>query len=1199
MYLKRLELAGFKTFADRTDLEFAPGITAIVGPNGSGKSNLSDAVRWALGEQRAHALRGARTEDFIFAGSARRRAHGLAQVGLILDNTNGALPLEFSEIGVMRRATRGGDGEFFLNGVPCRLRDIQLLFLGTGLGGRSYALIGQGEVEAVLNASPQERRLLLEEAAGLARYKRRRGESLRKLEHAEAHLQRIRDLLGELQVQHAHLTEQAEAARQQRAYLQEMRTLEQALTADEARRVRSSAERSASQTDLARARLGELAEAAEAARREAESHHRHSEELTRGWEAHQRRLLEVVRAQAAAETAVDRAEGRLAAHRQEEARLAAEAASLEEDLERLGAEMTGVVSERQLADDEAVAMQRELADLLAALEEDERRTVALTAEVNAQEARRADLLTGRQDLARHVAAAEARATLLERQQRALAERRRRLEERLGDVTAEEARLARRLREIQEAADRSGASHAAAVQRVRALEEEREALDDEERAAEGRRHRLEARLQALEEATAQFAGYEEGARSLLLARRGSPGRLAGILGALVDHIEVAPPYRAAVEAALGRRLFCLLTQGTGDVREALTALRADGGGPVSFLPLDRLAGRHDTGTVPEGDGILGPATDFVRAKGDAERAVEALLRDVVVVADLDRALALIASRHRGRVVTVAGELLSPDGVVTVRAARNGEGSPLSRRGDIETARRDLEEVASALGRHGERRLELDREIQAAGDEIARLDEERSAHERAAAQAQAALAAAARERARFPLDLEEIAADARETAAALADLEAARAQSAAEAETLEAAARESDEAIAAAQRARQTHLAALEALRRQANGARLRQAGLDATRRGLTAREGDFGVRRGVVVERRDRILAGASALAGERPRLEADAAGVREAHQRLTQEQAEVQEGLAGLEADRAARDAAHASTVEQARRAEEEARAGEAALHRAEVRAAQAEAEWTALERRLAEAGLDWSAAEQIPLSLPRDEARGRLEALRGLLAAMGPVNMRAIDEQEALASRLDRLTDQVEDLDGARAALAELVARLDAVLRVRFRETFEAVSAEFGRLFHRLFEGGSGHLELVAETPEAEPGLEVIARLPGKPPRSLAALSGGERVLVALSLLFAMLRVHPSPFCVFDEVEAALDDANTARFATLLRELAEISQIIIITHNKGTMEAADVLYGITMQEPGVSSVLSVRLGARAPRADPFARPAEVVPSAR
>ncbi len=1055
MYLKRLELASFKTFADRTDLEFHPGITAVVGPNGSGKSNLCDAIRWVLGEQSAHALRGTRMEDFIFAGSQGRRAHGLAQVTLTLDNTDGRLPLEFSEIGVTRRATRGGEGEFLMNGVDCRLRDIQMLFLGTGLGGRSYALIGQGEVDAVLNASPQDRRLLLEEAAGLTRYKRRRRESLRRLEHAAGHLQRLGDLLGELRIQHDRLAEQAEVARQHRAYTVEIRTLEVALVADEARRLRQGIQRSTTQMETARARLRELEEQASGAQREAEESQRLREELGREWEARQRRLLDAVRAQAAAEAAVERAENRMSAHRREEERIEAEATGLGGEVESVLGDLAAVSAERQTADQAAAALRAELDEHRNALRDGERAGLALHSGMRG----RLDHLKNRQD--------------------------------------------------------------AAAERLRRVEVERDAAADEVRTAEATCHRLESRIQALEEAAAGLVDYEDGARTLLLAKREHPDRFAGILGALVDQIEVTPRYRPAIEAALGRRLFCLLVKGTDDLRQALAHLRANGRGPVSFLPLDRVAPRHSAGRLPDAAGVHDWAASFVSAEADARVAVDALLGDVVVVEDLEGALGVLASGHQGRAVTLGGELLSPNGVVTARGGRNGEGSPLERRGNTEANRRSLDEAAAALAALRDRYGASERDLTVARTELERLGQERVQQERALAEVEVSL--------------------------------------------------------------------------------RIRLAEVEAKGQGLRRREQDFAAMRDALLVRRGRLLGDGAVLAAETHLLEVGLDEARQEQQRLAREHEDLQQRLTALEADRAARDQAHAAALETARQVQEEARAAEATCHRAEVRAAQADAEWEAVERRLREAcGLSWEEAEQVSLPLPREEARQRLESLRGLVAALGPVNLRAIGEQEALAARIDRLTRQVEDIEGARTALASLLEHLDRVLRVRFQETFEAVSAEFGRLFVRLFEGGAAHLELLDETPEVEPGLEVIVRLPGKPPRSLAALSGGERVLVALALLFAMLRVHPSPFCVFDEVEAALDDANTKRFATLLRDLATSTQIIIITHNKGTMEAADILYGVTMQEPGVSSVLSVRLGTRPAPPDGRLEPAKVaVESAR
>ncbi|MDR7538807.1 MAG: chromosome segregation protein SMC [Armatimonadota bacterium] len=1179
MHLKRLELAGFKTFADRTELEFHPGITAIVGPNGSGKSNLCEAIRWVLGEQNARALRGTRTEDFIFAGSARRRAHGLAQAALVLDNATGRFPLEFSEIAITRRATRGGEGEYLLNGVPCRLRDIQMLFLGTGLGGRSYALIGQGEVEEVLNASPQERRLLLEEAAGLAGYKRRRQESLRRLERAAAHLQRVGDLLAELRARYARLTEQAEAARQHRACTEEARALEVALLADEARRLRQSLQRTAAQVAAAHARLAELQQRVEAARGEAARHQQAREALTHAWEAQQRRLLEAVRAQAAAGSAVDRVEARLAAQRQEGERLRAEAARLAAEMARIDAELAALGRDREVVAQEVGALHSHLEAQRAALRAEEARTESWHRELETLEARRSELEAARQQLAAELAALEARRQVLGRQRTTLSERRNRLQEHLAALEAEEERLQERTAEARMALQRHQERQTALAARTRRLDAERAEVGEKLAAAEARGARLESRLQALEEAAEQLVGYEEGARTLLAAKRADPVRFGSILGALVDHIAVDPRYRPAVEAALGRRLFCLLTAGTEALRDALAYVRADGRGPVSFLPLDRLASRHPGGPLPQVRGVLGGAAGFVSAQGKARTAVDVLLGDVVVVEDLDVALGLMAGGYRGRAVTLHGELVSPDGVISVRGNGNGHASPLARRDASEETRRELEALAGVLGALRTRQEALVQETEEARCQAASLEEERGRLERDLAEAEGALAAIAREQARLPREVGEVTDEMVALAAALDDVGAGADRLRAQDEALQAAAREVETQLAERRRAWEGRAAALAQLQQESEEVRIRLAELEATRQAQAVRQRDLAAEREDLAGRRTQILAEESGAAAEASRLAAELAAAREAHACAAREQAALQGELAVLEQQRQVHEAAAVAAQEAAGRAEEQARAAEAALHRAELRAAQAEAEWAATERRLAESGLVWEQVEETSLPLPREEAWARLEALREMVAALGAVNLRAIQEQEELGGRIDRLTRQVADIEAARAALQQLVDRLDGILRFRFGETFAAVNDEFARLFLRLFEGGSAHLELVQEAPGEDPGLEVVVRLPGKPPRSLAALSGGERVLVALALLFAMLRVHPSPFCVFDEVEAALDDANTRRFTTLLRELAQSTQIIIVTHNKGTMEAADVLYGVTMQEPGVSSILSVRLG--------------------
>jgi len=1033
----------------------------------------------------------------------------------------------------------------------------------------------------VLNASPQERRLLLEEAAGLARHKRRRAEALRRLEQTAVHLQRVQDLLDELDAQHARLAEQADAARRHRAFSEEVRSIELGLIADEARRLRQAQQRYAQQTQSARARLAELEEQARAAAQAVAELQRIREELAHTWEAGQRQLVELVRTQAAAETAGERATGHLAAHQGEEERLRMEIARLAAELQRAEADGRTAAGEVERLEREVQSLRRDLQ----AYEQAERNAadalLARRAEADALERRRAEVLQARGGVAGRAAAVEARRQVLERQAALLVERRRRLEEQLAAAEAETGRLRTRVADARAARDRQGERVEATIAHLRALGAQREALAEEIRTADARRHRLEARLQALEEAGTQLLGYEEGARTLLLAKRSDPHRFTSILGALVDQIAVEPQFRAAVEAALGRRLYCLLTRDTAGLRDALAFLRADGRGPVSFLPLDRLAERHPNGPPPDGRGVLGSAAGFVTAKQQARSAVDVLLGDVVVVEDLDVALRLLAAGHRGRAVTLAGELVSPDGVITVRGMGNGKGSPLSRRSDLDQNRSDQAAATATSADLHARESAVARETQTVQADLAVQEKECTRLEQALATEEAALAAAERERTRLPAEIEEVRRESAAVEVARTEAEGQGRRLGEEASSLEGKARDLEPLLTAVHAGVTDAGAALDEERRRGEDLRVRLAEVNVRRQAAATRAADLAAAHRSLLEQEREIAGRQDSLAKTRRELEAALDAARREQERAARAQAELEAAQSALDRERTDREAAHAAAQEAVGRVQEEARAAEAALHRAEVRAAQADAEWGAVDRRLQEVGLAWPDAEEMRLPLPREEARGRLAELRELILQLGPVNLRAIDEQETLAARIDRLRRQVEDIEGARLALQELLERLDAILRVRFRETFQAVSLEFGRLFVRLFEGGAAHLELVQETPEADPGLEVVVRLPGKPPQSLAALSGGERVLVALALLFAMLRVHPSPFCVFDEVEAALDDANTRRFALLLREVAASTQIIIITHNKGTMEAADILYGVTMQEPGVSSILSVRLGER------------------
>jgi chromosome segregation protein len=1205
--LRRLELMGFKTFVARTELEFHPGITAIVGPNGSGKSNIFDAIRWALGETNARLLRGGRMDDLIFAGSAGRKPHAMAQVSLTLDNGAGLLPLEFSEITVTRAVTRGGEGRYAINGIDCRLRDVQMLFLGTGLGGRSYALVGQGEVDAVLRATPVERRQWLEEAAGLARYKRQRVEAERRLGHAQAHLERLADLVAALESQQQALAAQAEAAARHQRLIDDIRELDLALFADEARRLLAAARRltaqlaaerdareAAAQRHAAAAAAVADADAALAAATAAVE--REQAALLEGAEQVTRLAMDAQLLAAEADALRARCE-----------HLAEEQARLAQTLDRLRAEEAALAQEAAAGQDERARLAAAVADAEAALAAARDALAAQQAMAGAVRDDAAEVARTLAQARRDLAAAQARAAVLQQSAEAAAHKARAAREAAQRAAADRAAAEEALAEARTAAAAAAADVAAATAALDAQRGQWAALIEQVHEVELEEHRLRARLASIEEAHRQRAGLDDGARAVLLAARDDPARFPGLRGAVAELLDAPEALRPAITAVLGRRLHCLVVERREQLEPLLGVLAADGARAATMVALEDL--RPPRAHAPDAPGGLRADRAVQPACGDealARRLAHALLGDAVIVDDLAAAWALRAAGFEGRAVTRDGLVLEPDGVLSVGGWSAGDLAPLGRGQTIATMRQALEEIERT-------RLALVVQRAAAAERV-RDAEAALARARAAAEAaQAAVFERSQQVERLAAEVARLTAEARALEDEGGPRDDERAHLARQVETLDADVRRLEEEarrLEAAQAACHAELARVTAAHDAAaaalQAARLRLAEAEGRVQMVQARAADRRASAADLTRRMAELDAARRAAADAAAEVEHRRRAAAAAYDALLARQAAAKAELERLQAERGALRQALAARQDEHRAAGEALTAADAAVHRTEVRAAQVEAELEAARGRLAaEFGVTLEDAAARRLQGSREEAQRQLTALREALRELGPVNLRAAEEHAAVRARLDALRAQVDDLDRAAALLREVIGQINAALHVRFRQTFEDVNAEFGRLFQRLFGGGGGYLELVEAEDGNEPGLEVIAQLPGKMRRPLVALSGGERVLVALALIFAMLRVHPSPFCIFDEVEAALDDANTQRFVTLLRDLAERTQVLIITHNKGTMTAADVLYGVTMQEPGVSSLVSVRLvppdgngqaapaGTAAPVREPVAAPGD------
>ncbi len=1179
MRLQTVSVFGFKSFADRTEIAVRPGITAIVGPNGCGKTNLADALRWALGEQSAKALRGHRMEDVIFHGSVSRRALGLSEVVLTFSN-DGALPIPWSEISVGRRLYRDGESEYLLNKTACRLKDIHDLFLGTGVNPRAYALMEQERLAALLTGRPLDRRIFIEEAAGITRYKQQRAETLAKLTATRQNLLRVRDVMDEVRRQLASLERQAKKARQYKTLQAERRSLELAL--------------------LAAAYVTLLAE----------------EAALRNQDIRERRRAEVLETRVAtlgAEQEVMRGEAMAAEHRAADLRQALGRADIELEscimrLRQLGeierdlqSEINRLGAEAEALEGRLVALAREqqaTVELAAALRAE---FVGLRARAGAEEAAveeiRTRLREGREssERLRHQQVALAgRRTELGQTLGGLEERHDQVTRRLGRLQTEQGQLnterAGLVEERRAAQARLGAAAARAATLQATLADLAVRSDVAESARESAvaladdcRVTLAAHrssLAALEELEAQRAGYGRGVQTVFAAAQSA--RLDGVVGTVADLLEVPPDFERAVEAALGERLQWVVVETFAAAKQALGYLRAEEAGQATFLPLDWLNGGPKT-PMPDGPGVVGLADAVVGCGYPA--LVQNLLGSVIVVQDLGAAERLWSQNGAARsFVTVAGEALTPPGAVGGgRVPRAGDASLLARKRTIRDLRASVADGETTL----ERTLARAREVEA---RLATLGVEQKAAAAGREMAESERLGAAKDIERFEREAERaglFADTLRVEAQQLAgEAEAVSAEIGVQREELARVTTAADRAEAEIARlvaAIETD-ALLEAERTQAFlEAQVELASL-ASR--IDAAERDVERLRADEADARQRIAAGDGRLvqlsarvaenAGERQRIEERAAATRH-------ERDEAEAAVRGA-TERLGRETERLQgLVEEGRRVETELARLTRELHELTVRAAEVRVRREDLEadaRRQFEVTPD---ALRDATQPDRDGAslEARRAELATKIAALEPVNLIADEEYRELDERLLFLRAQHDDLTASMKDLDRALRGMTRTAQERFGAAFEAINRNFQELFTRLFEGGRAELRLVEAPDEGDPletGVEMVAQPRGKRLEAISLLSGGEKALTGLALLFAIFYYRPSPFCLLDEVDAPLDDANIHRFTRVLRELASQTQFVVITHNRKTMEAADILYGITMEEPGLSGVVSVNL---------------------
>ena len=1174
MVFKELEIQGFKSFPDKVRIRFDEGVTGVVGPNGSGKSNLSDAVRWVLGETSSRQLRAAgKMEDVIFGGTRRRGAMGFAMVRLTLDNSAHTLDIDADEAVIGRKYYRSGESEYTINGQVCRLKDIYELLLDTGIGRDGYSVIGQGRIAEIVAAKSSERREIFEEACGIAKYRYRRNEAERRLAAAAENLERLRDILGELEARVGPLEKESEKAQRFLELSARRKTLEVTLWTDGVHRAREAVRRQVRDYETAQADYERFDREAKAAEAEAEKIRMQAQQLTIAVERLNGDIRSITEELNGSDSRIAVLENDIVRNEESAAALQADIAAGEQDSTEAAAalERHRAVARSMAAAGEKLAA--ELAELDAEL-------LRLTSENNASGARRdtlraevADLTAKRTEAQVAKAAAEAAAEAAQQQLPTLAENAEALEAQRDEAKQDLADTIQ-YRKLLDENEKQLANVRAGLSLK--LKGRKAALSEADAAEQKLGRELDAarqRLGVLKELEKNMDGYQNSVKTVM--RAASARRLRGIIGPVSSILSVEPGREVAIETALGGALQNIVVENEAAAKAGIALLRSENAGRATFLPLD---------TVQPGffRGNLSGSARLALVKADPRYAniVSNLLGRIVVVDDINEASRVARELgYHNKVVTLDGQVINAGGSFT--------GGSVQRSAGLFTRRQEMEELRvkaaklqkdclAAQERTDELKTQTDAlaaELTAAESEIitaandrVRAEAEQKRLEAAVTQSEAALAGRQDEMERWKAQLEAARARADEAekqeAAFAADIDArtaeleriaegddaflARQRSLAErlsAKRMEQLARQKDAELARSQ---------IEALEKQAKDAESRRAALEESLTALAARSGACQEE----IEAIRRAKVDSTGLIAEK---EAEIRAATE--KRLLCQKSETE----ALAKGRAASDEREEMGREMARLAE---------------RKAAAESEYDQMAAKLwDEYQLTLSQAEALCVEFENINAlRAQVADLRGKIRALGSVNVSAIEEYQEVKARYDALRAQVEDVEGSKNELTRMINGLSNQMRDIFTDSFRAINENFGRVFTELFGGGEASLVLEDESDVLACGIGIRVAPPGKVIKNLEALSGGEQALVAISIYFAILAVNPAPFCILDEIEAALDDANVVRFAQYLRRVSDKTQFIVITHRRGTMEAANVLYGVTMQEDGVSKLLKLDL---------------------
>ncbi|MBD3106758.1 chromosome segregation protein SMC [Bacillus sp. AGMB 02131] len=1177
MFLKRLDVMGFKSFAERISIDFVEGVTAVVGPNGSGKSNVTDAIRWVLGEQSAKSLRGAKMEDIIFAGSDSRKSLNFAEVTLTLNNEDQFLPLDYQEVSVTRRVFRSGESEFFINKQSCRLKDIVDLFMDSGLGREAFSIISQGKVEEILSSKAEERRTIFEEAAGVLKYKTRKKKAEQKLIETRENLNRVQDILYELEGQVEPLKIQASMAKDYLEKKQELQQYEVALTVHEIEVLHGKWQELSKQNEEHSNQEMQLS--SDLQKKEA-----NIEQLRDRITALDESVSDLQEVLLITTQDLEKLEGRRSVLQERKKNATQSKQQLEQTIEEAQSQVVRLKAEQAEQLQKLEGIQATVKDLKQQLNEKEISLSSFSEDLELEiESLKADYI----DLLNEQAAANNEMRMVKQQHEQINARSARLDSeneellsKRSDITAEKELLISQLKSIKQKLEETASGIFERKTNLEKLQEKYKSEETKLYQAYQYVQQVKSRIEMLKGMEDEYAGFFQGVKEVLKAPN-----LQGVEGAVAELITVPREYNLAIETALGAAMQHVVVDTEENARKAIQFLKINSFGRATFLPMTVMKERNIPSSqlqlVSNHPSFIGVASQLVRYQSKYAEIVANLLGAVIITSDLKGANELAKKLHyKYRIVTLEGDVVNPGGSMTGGATKSKNYSLLARKGELEELSNKLplmeektvqqETKVKQLKESIQQHTELYESLRANSEQLRIQEEsvkgqlrevetnERNLNDRLAL---------------YDLDQSSYVEEKLQREHRLAELEQLLGEIAAK---LEESKVKIDE-LTNRKNAQQSSISAvtseLNELKIQYAAKREQQQHAQATYDRLLKDLTEWQRKEEDATEDRKLLFTD----------MESNTSGEQQLEELAKMKLQDKNETIQLISARREERNQLHMQLEDAERELKEQKRIYKGyveTMKDEEVKINRLDVE---LENRLQHLQQEYllsfeDAKEQFLLQDSPEETTKKVKLIKMAIEDLGTINLGAIDEYERVFERFTFLTEQKADLQEAKDTLFQVIDEMDEEMKRRFKETFDGISNEFESVFQQLFGGGRAQLKLTDPDDLLNTGVEIIAQPPGKKLQNLGLLSGGERALTAIALLFSILIVRPVPFCVLDEVEAALDEANVQRFSQYLRKFSTHTQFIVITHRKGTMESADVLYGITMQESGVSKLVSVRL---------------------